>query len=127
MDAGFTSDSTIRRSGFSLDIRSTSCAEADEESIRLPDSCDDTTQEIVVAAGEVLEGTIASPTESDGLYPNRACQEWNIITDANQVHMHVFPDRSDILFSGTYLDMSVLLIKLLRGFSGISHQFYHWM
>ena len=49
------------------------------------EGCDDPVQEVRVAAGQVLEGAIVSDTESDGLYPNNACQEWKIITDVNLV------------------------------------------
>ena len=49
-----------------------------KESSEMPDGCDDTVQEIVVSAGEELEGAIVTDTQSDGLYPNHACQNWNI-------------------------------------------------
>ena len=38
-----------------------------------------------VAAGDILEGAIVTDTESDGNYPNNACQEWKIITVDNEV------------------------------------------
>ena len=66
----FTSDESVTRSGFTLDIRSTLCYSV---------------QEVVVAPGEVLEGAIVSYTQSDGLYPNRALQDWSITTEENQV------------------------------------------
>ena len=53
----------------------------------MPDGCDDTVQEIVVSAGEELGGAIVTETESDGLYPNHACQNWNIIADESQVQI----------------------------------------
>ena len=59
--------------------------EEDEESSGMPDDCDDTAQEIVVTAGDILEGAIVTETESDGNYPNNVCQEWNIITVDNEV------------------------------------------
>ena len=80
MDVKFTSNKNDRRGGFSLDIRSTPCVEL----------CHDPVEEVKVAAGEVLEGALVTRTYSDGLYRNRACQEWKIITDENQVHC--FPD-----------------------------------
>ena len=40
---------------------------------------------MVIAARQVLQGAIVTDTENDGQYPNNACQNWNIITDENQV------------------------------------------
>ena len=72
VDVKFTSDDSVRRTGFSLNITSTLCYSV---------------QEVVVAAAEVLEGAIVSYTQSDGLYPNRALQDWIITTEENQVHI----------------------------------------
>ena len=90
MDVRFTSDDSVTESGFSLDIRSTSCTEAanleeDKEPSEIIDNCNDPVEEVVVAAGETLKGALVTHTESDGRYPNRACQEWKIITDETQV------------------------------------------
>ena len=89
VDVTFTSDYKGRRSGFSLDVRSTLCA--------WPDFCDDPVEEVVVAANETLEGAIVTHTEEDGLYPNNACQDWKIITDENQVYI-VFQRKVCILY-----------------------------
>ena len=43
-------------------------------------------QDIVIAAGELLQVALVTDTENDGKYPNRACQTWNIMTDENQVY-----------------------------------------
>ena len=74
VDVKFTSDHVLRFRGFSLDVRSISCTESGYH-----------IQEVVVAAGETLEGAIVSDTGSDGNYRNNARQDWNIITDTNQV------------------------------------------
>ena len=72
----FTSDVSRTAPGFILDVRSTSC-----------DSIESIVQEIVVAAGEVLKDALTTDTESDGLYPNNARQEWKIVTDENNVNI----------------------------------------
>ena len=52
------------------------------------EDCDDrNAQEVVIVAGEVLEGALATDTEYDGNYPNHACQNWNIVADENQVYL----------------------------------------
>ena len=79
VDVKFTSNLNGGRSGFSLDVRSTSCA--------WPNFCDDPVQEVVVAANETLEGAIVSHTESDGLYPTNSCQDWKITTVESQVYI----------------------------------------
>ena len=43
--------------------------------------------EVKVGAGGVLEGALVSDTESDGKYPNHACQDWNIMAEENQVQV----------------------------------------
>ena len=94
MDVKFTSDSSVTRSGFRLNIRSIPCGDRDNfpetESTEeysgfggMNHGCD--VQEVHIATEEVLEGTIVTNTESDGNYPNYACQQWNIIGDENQV------------------------------------------
>ena len=76
VDVKFTSHKNSRRGpGFSLDVRSIPCVAR----------CHDPVQEVRVAAGETLRGALVTHTNSDGLYPNRACQEWKLITDENQV------------------------------------------
>ena len=64
----------FRFSGFSLDIRSISCTESGY-----------LIQEVVVASGETVKGAIVSYTGSVDKYNNYARQDWNIITDENQV------------------------------------------
>ena len=41
----------------------------------------------MVATGEVLEDAIVTDTDSDERYPNYALQQWEIITDENQVNI----------------------------------------
>ena len=66
-----------RGSVFTLDARSIPCV----------DPCDDVmAMELVIAAGEMLEGALVTDTE-DGKYLNKACQNWNIMTDENQVYL----------------------------------------
>ena len=95
VDVTFTSDGTQRRTGFTLDIRSTLCSnlesseedEEDEEDEDTIEDCNDSiAQELVIPAAEVLEGALVTDTENDGKYPNHACQNWNIMTDENQVY-----------------------------------------
>ena len=92
MDVTFTSDSTERRTGFTLDIRSTLCSdlessEEDEEDEETSVDCADrTAQELFIPAEVLLEGALISDTENDGKYPNYACQNWNILTQENQVY-----------------------------------------
>ena len=94
MDVTFTSDYSERRNGFTLDIRSTLCSDLenvesqeDEEDEDTSEDCDDRpAHELVIPAEEVLEGALVTDTENDGKYPNYACQNWNIMTDENQVY-----------------------------------------
>ena len=51
-----------------------------------PDVCDESVHEVQLAGDEVKQGALVSDTESDGKYPNHACQNWNIITDENRVY-----------------------------------------
>ena len=46
-------------------------------------------QEVNVGEEEELEGAIATTTESDGNYPNNACQHWNIMTSPSKVKLKV--------------------------------------
>ena len=59
--------------------------DAEPSGCRSADDCD--SQEIEIAAGEVLQGAIVTDTEDGGNYPNNACQNWNIIADENQVYI----------------------------------------
>ena len=92
VDVTFTSDGTQRRTGFTLDIRSTLCSnlessEEDEEDEDTSEDCGDSTaQEVLIVAGEVFEGALVTDTE-DGKYPNNTCQNWNIMADENQVYV----------------------------------------
>ena len=47
--------------------------------------CDESVHEVQLSAGQFLRDALVSDTESDGLYPNHTCQNWNIITDENRV------------------------------------------
>ena len=92
----FTSDHSLTRSGFSLDVRSISCENHG--------SCD--AEEVQIDAGDVLQDALVTHTDSDGEYPNHACQEWSINTDENQVYICCF------LFKVN--DRSVLCFKVLQ-------------
>ena len=81
MNVRFVSDHLVRRTGFTLDIRSTSCSDV---------VCDETVQEVIIPGGQWLQDVLASYKTSDGNYPNNACQYWNIITDENRVHVISF-------------------------------------
>ena len=59
--------------------------DAEPSGRRSADDCD--SQEIEIAAGEILQSAIATDTETNGNYPNHACQNWNIIADENQVYI----------------------------------------
>ena len=83
----FTSDIGQRRRGFTLDVKSISCPPPH------------VVQEIVVAAGEVVKDALITDTESDGLYPNRAWQEWQVITDENKVNIWINVKRLTCYFS----------------------------
>ena len=47
-------------------------------------------QEVNVGEEEELKDAIATATESDGKYPNNACQEGNMITSPSQVKLLFF-------------------------------------
>ena len=57
VDVSFTSNSWERRSGFTLDVRSTSCIVNAEEDVEV---CDDTVQEVMVSAGQMLGDALST-------------------------------------------------------------------
>ena len=112
VNARFTSDNSVRRSGFTLDVQSIPCSDRENfpqhgdfnphdvyfSTTPYPEytegngnysgnngGCDESAEEVVIAARQVLQGAIVTDTENDGQYPNNACQNWNIIIDENQV------------------------------------------
>ena len=113
VNARFTSDLSIRRSGFTLDVQSIPCADGENfpqvddfnpadvytGSGAYPEypygnpnysgnngGCDESVEEVELAARQFLQGALVSDTESDGNYSNNACQTWNIITEENKVN-----------------------------------------
>ena len=118
----FTSDYTITRSGFTLDVQSISCADhpqhpqqGDDDhhtTSAYPDytdgnpnysgnsgGCEESVQEVQLAEDEVQPDALVTDTESNGNYPNNTCQNWNIIADENQVY-DVFEGKWLILSHG---------------------------
>ena len=114
MNARFTSDYIVRRSGFTLDVQSIPCSDCENfpqhgdfnphdvysSTTSYPEytegygnysgnngGCDDSAQEVHIPTGETHYGALITDTENDGNYPNHACQNWNIIADENQVHV----------------------------------------
>ena len=114
VNARFTSDLSVRRSGFTLDVHSIPCSDRANfpqhddfnpqdvysSTTSYPEytegngnysgnngGCDDSAQEVQIPTGETLQGALVTDTENDGNYPNHACQTWNIIADENQVHV----------------------------------------
>ena len=85
VDVRFSSDYSKSYSGFSLDIRSTLCS--DLEKSHEDEDCDDPARDLVIAAGEFVQGALVTNSATDGKYPNNACQNWNIMTDENQVNV----------------------------------------
>ena len=112
VNARFTSDYSVRRSGFTLDVQSIPCSDRENfpqhddfnphdvysSTTSYPEytegngnysgnngGCDESAEEVVIAARQLLQGAIVTDTENDGQYPNHACQNWNIIADENQV------------------------------------------
>ena len=85
LDVRFSSDYSKRYSGFSLDIRSTLCS--DLENPHEDEDCDGTSQDLVIAAGEFLHCALVTNSDNNGRYLNNACQNWNIMTDENQVNV----------------------------------------
>ena len=97
VDVRFTSDYIVTYSGFYLDIRSALCS--DPLNTEEYDDCDDiTSEELVIAAGDFLEGALVTDTEDDSSYPNHACQNWNIMTDEYQVY--VFSQKKSPFHTG---------------------------
>ena len=92
VDVWFTSDSSVTRTGFGLNIRSIPCTDRDNFS-------ETGIQEVQIAAIDILTDAIVTNTESDGNYPNRVRQEWNIVGDENQVYMLFFKVKKISLFS----------------------------
>ena len=110
VNARFTSDLSVRRSGFTLDVHSIPCSDRENfpqhgdfnpqdvysSTTSYPEytegngnysgnngGCDDSAEEVVITARQVLQGAIVTDTENDGQYPNNACENWNIIADEN--------------------------------------------
>ena len=102
----FTSDWGITSIGFSLDVRSISCADRERYPVTGNQQENEYTtsgypeenyssgsgnhggcesEEIEMAAGEMFQGALVTQTGSDGSYPDNACQEWKITTTENQV------------------------------------------
>ena len=125
VNARFTSDLSVRRSGFTLDVQSIPCSDRENfpqhgdfnphdvysSTTSYPEytegnenysgnngGCDESTQEVQLAARQVRQGAIVTDTESDGLYPNNACQNWNIIGEENQVHIMFEKITLNVLF-----------------------------
>ena len=103
----FTSDSMGRRLGFKLDVRSVPCT--DRENYPATRSCGEPVQEVMVAAGEVLEGFIVHPLGPFGRYPDDVCKEWSIITDDNKVQIYCVSKQIDI---PSYLSIQILILLL---------------
>ena len=90
VDVRFLSDHSVSYRGFYLNIRSILCGGDSLNSLN-SDDCDDiTSEELVIAAEDFLEGALVTDTEDDSSYPNNRCQNWNIMTDENQVYVLVF-------------------------------------
>ena len=89
VDVRFTSDHSRTKTGFTLDIRSTLCSEivTPEEDIDVIVYCEPPAQQLVINAGEVLQGALVTDTEDSGNYSNNACQKWIIRTDENMVYL----------------------------------------
>ena len=84
MAVKFTSDHSVRRRGFTLDVQSIHCCER-ESFPQDVDPCDP--QNLVIAAGEVQQDALVTSTANYGNYSNDACENWNIIADENQVYI----------------------------------------
>ena len=125
VDVKFTSDSSVTATGATMNIRSISCADRDnfsqtdmntastighhsthspEHPGETPDSCDE--QRTEITAGEVLTGALVIHTGNDGNYPNNACQQWNVITDENQVNIF-FSKGTTLFFSFNVVIISI--------------------
>ena len=64
VDVTFTSNASGRKSGFTLDVRSTSCTEATALGADV-EVCDDTVQQVTVAADEFLQDALATYRGND--------------------------------------------------------------
>ena len=75
VDVEFTTDFGVRYNGFTLDVRSTPCTDVVEVHQIKEDVCDDTVQEVMVPAGEMLKDALVTHRVSNdvGDYPNSAC------------------------------------------------------
>ena len=109
VDVKFTSDYSVTRSGARMNIRSILCTDRDNflqtdvstatteqysantdydvytSRMEMNHGCDESAQEIQIATGQVLPGALVTNTQTDGNYPNNACQQWNVIADENEV------------------------------------------
>ena len=85
VNAKFTSDDSVRESGFTLDVQSIPCS--DRDTYPQHSVCDDYGQGLNIAPGEVLQAALVTDTDDDGNYPNNACQNWYIVANEDQVHV----------------------------------------
>ena len=90
VNVSFTSDSIKTRSGFTLDVKSIPCADHEnylqqDDHITASLGCDE--EKVKLSPGEVQHGALVSDTAIDGKYKNNVCQNWNIITDENEVYI----------------------------------------
>ena len=83
VNARFTSDYRTAKKGFRLDVQSTPCTDLENYLQHL--KCDE--QEVQLSTGEVQHAALVTEVGSYGEYPNCACQNWNIITDENEVYI----------------------------------------
>ena len=52
-------------------------------------ACGGPVQEVILGEEQELDGAIVTATESDGKYPNNACQEWKITAAPCQVKLFI--------------------------------------
>ena len=76
-------------------------------------SCD--IQDVHIAAGEILTDALVTNTESDGNYPNHACQDWMIIGDENQVNV-VFTGNNTPFTCFNLNNHYILLFSFIKTF-----------
>ena len=81
--ARFSSDYRTTRSEFRLDVKSIPCTDV----VNYLQHLKYDEQEVQLSAGEVQKGARASETIYLGNYPNDASQNWNIITDENEIYI----------------------------------------
>ena len=139
VNARFTSDYSVRRSGFTLDVQSIPCSDRENfpqhddfnphdiysSTTSYPEytegygnysgnngGCDDSAQEVHITTAEILQGALVTDTENDGNYPNHACQNWNIIADENQVHV-LFQCLQIVFYPEKKLHLCALLYCLI--------------